>query len=109
MQPNLSHTFNKSSHTEPHTVLFVQCCQSCCLLSCITATVEYPRIIAARAASKFNINGPVLLANALAAFALNLVRCCSDLGEGWVHCNLPVDVQGGSLLQACSMQSLPPW
>jgi len=46
----------------------------------MTATVEYPRIVAARAASKFNINGPVLLANALAAFALNLVRCCSDLG-----------------------------
>jgi hypothetical protein len=36
--------------------------------------VEYPRIIAAQAASKFTLNGPVLLANALAAFALNLVR-----------------------------------
>jgi hypothetical protein len=36
-------------------------------------SVEWPKIIAARAASKFNLNGPVLLANALAAFALNLV------------------------------------
>lgn len=36
-------------------------------------TVEYPRILAAQAADKIHFNAPVLLANALAAFALNLV------------------------------------
>jgi hypothetical protein len=42
------------------------------------AAVEYPKIVAARAAAKFTLDGPVLLANALTAFALNLVSRCSD-------------------------------
>jgi hypothetical protein len=38
------------------------------------ACVEYPKLAAAAAASKLHLDVPVLLANALAAFALNLVR-----------------------------------
>lgn len=52
------------------------------------ASVEYPKIVAARAASTFSINGPVLLANACAAFALNLVRITAvPVGhEVWTCC-----------------------
>eukprot|EP00878_Enallax_costatus_P023886 GHUV01025445.1.p1 GENE.GHUV01025445.1~~GHUV01025445.1.p1 ORF type:complete len:307 (+),score=73.54 GHUV01025445.1:988-1908(+) len=45
-----------------------------CLVSLLPlfCVVEYPRVIAAQAAQEIHFNAPVLLANALAAFALNL-------------------------------------
>eukprot|EP00775_Hariotina_reticulata_P002500 gene2500-2804_t len=45
-----------------------------CLVSLLVPflAVEWPRIVAAKAAGKVHFNPPVLLANALAAFALNL-------------------------------------
>lgn len=50
------------------------CIDSLCLLVTIVAGfVEYPRVLAAMSAQQIHFNAPVLLANALAAFALNLV------------------------------------
>lgn len=43
--------------------------------------VEYPRIVAAQAEHSIHFNAPVLLANALAAFALNLVG--AQHTRGW--------------------------
>jgi hypothetical protein len=43
----------------------------------VAVLVEWPRIAAAKAAGKVHFNAPVLLANALAAFALNLVRAAA--------------------------------
>jgi hypothetical protein len=39
----------------------------------LAVCVEYPRLVAAHAEGSIHFNAPVLLANALAAFALNLV------------------------------------
>lgn len=49
-----------------------------CLPAWPAVVVEYPRIMAAQAANQIHFNGPVLLTNALTAFALNLVSASSS-------------------------------
>lgn len=81
---------------------------------CFAVCVEAPKLAAAQAAAKLHINGPVLLANALAAFALNLVgefgcrglRVVADVAR--THTNKP-QLRGrvSAVAAGCIMCCLP--